>query len=95
MLVGLEFWSDDDGHLLALRPLYRTLKGLEHTRPYGTKAPAGGRTSRILARPGYAVGGLRVPEGRGLDEVTIVFMRVNGDRLNPADRYLSHCSAIL
>lgn len=90
ILVGFDLWYDDGGRLLALRPIYHTVKGVEHTRPYGTKAAMGGRSSRILARQGYAVGGLRIAKGESLDDLSIVFMRVTGDHLNPGDRYEVH-----
>lgn len=44
----------------------------------------------LLARPGYAVGGLRVDAKRFVNALQIIFMRLEPDgRLDPADRYTS------
>jgi serine/threonine protein kinase len=39
------------------------------------------------ARAGYAIGGLRARGGTRLHAIKIVFMRLNGDQLDPADSY--------
>jgi len=43
----------------------------------------------IHARQGYAVGGLRVDAGEFVNAVEVIFMRVQGDRLDPKDWYKS------
>ncbi|MDB5313139.1 MAG: hypothetical protein JWO38_7341, partial [Gemmataceae bacterium] len=47
------------------------------------------RVTRVLAKPGYAVGGLSVKAGLGLDGFFVTFMKVVGDRLDPTDSYTS------
>lgn len=43
----------------------------------------------VEARPGYAVGGLVVKTGWAVDGFKIVFMRIRGQALDPADKYES------
>ncbi|HEY5310884.1 MAG TPA: trypsin-like peptidase domain-containing protein [Pirellulales bacterium] len=85
VLIGLDLWFDRDGHVLAVRSLFQTARGQARTRPCGTTAEA--RSNQFMARPGYAIGGLRIPQGESLDEMTIVFMRLDGDHLDPTARY--------
>ncbi|MDY3556664.1 hypothetical protein R5W24_005834 [Gemmata sp. JC717] len=45
---------------------------------------------RVMARPGYAVGGLTVKSNKFVDGIRVTFMRVKPDgRLDPADKYES------
>jgi hypothetical protein len=41
------------------------------------------------AKPGYAVGGFHARTGGVLDAFAVIFMKVEGERLNPADNYSS------
>ena len=78
------------------------LSGMSFTQAEGTvywdkagiqKAPATAdqplEVARILAKEGYAVGGMLVRFGQTVDAVRIVFMRITGDRLDKTDHYLS------
>jgi hypothetical protein len=48
-----------------------------------------GNPTEILARPGYAVGGLVARGSARVDGFKVIFMRVSGPRLIPTDRYES------
>jgi hypothetical protein len=90
-LAGLRLsTSAEDSVLRSVEPIFRTRRG----RASGA---AIGREKRniveVVARPGYAVGG-RVAKGHdaaadGVDGFRLVFMRLRGDRLDPADAYES------
>ena len=43
----------------------------------------------LKAKAGYAVGGIKIRSGAALDQVQLVFMKVDGEKLNPADQYVS------
>src|SRR5690349_3199178 len=45
--------------------------------------------SMLVARPGYAVGGVRLAGDRQINAVRVVFMRIAGDGLDPNDSYQS------
>jgi hypothetical protein len=45
--------------------------------------------SMIVARPGYAVGGVRLAGDRQINAVRVVFMRLAGDGVDPSDSYQS------
>ena len=68
------------------QPIYRSGKNYYAGRIYG--AP-GGPVTTVVARPGYAVGGLVTHTGLTVDGFGIVFMKVDGDRLDPDDTYNS------
>ena len=70
----------------SVRPIYLTANGITdgaNTYPATPAHPVG--SARVEARAGYAVGGIK-GNGRGFK---IVFMRIEGTRLNPTDRYES------
>ena len=88
-LVGLRCttinWA---GHRIirSIQPLYRVSGRVQAGAAHGLP---NGRIAEVLAKPGYAVGGLLVRTGHRLDGYAAVFMRVDGDRLDPSDLYLS------
>ena len=47
------------------------------------------RVTRLLARPGYAVGAMTVKAGANADGLSLTFMCVKGDRFDPGRRYQS------
>jgi hypothetical protein len=51
-------------------------------------APAAGETT-VVARPGYAVGGINVRSGLLVDAVQVVFMKYEDGRLDPSETYAS------
>jgi S1-C subfamily serine protease len=85
VLIGVDLWFDQAGHVLSVRPLFQTVRGQQRTRPCG--ATLGTRDVQFMARAGYAIGGLRATQGKGLDDLTIVFMRLDGDHLDSSGRY--------
>ena len=70
----------------SLQPIYRSGKNHYHGRIYGEMV---GPVTTVIARPGYAVGGLVTHTGLTLDGFGIVFMKVNGDQLDIDDTYKS------
>ena len=88
VLVGLDYrlfqWA---GHpcIKALRPVFRTPDGPTRGAWHG----GSGSYRSILARPGYAVGGMTAVSGSRVDGFQLTFMRVRGDRLDPRDSYQS------
>jgi hypothetical protein len=87
--VGLSKWFDKDIPY-ALRPIYRDGTREWDGEPSGSlQANAVRRTVRTIARPGYAVGGLWVRQGAGLDRICLRFFKVRDGRLDPADNYSS------
>lgn len=98
VLIGARFTTVQSGDrtiILSIEPIYLTSRN-ETTGPKrGTDRDKFGRkvkssllqTEVIRARPGYAVGALRVRLGVGLEAVGLTFMRIDGDRLDPKDAY--------
>lgn len=87
--VSLSKWFDSEiPH--AIRPIYRQ----------GTKEWTGGmagqmsgaeirRTVRITAKPGYAVGGMWIRTGAGMDRLCLHYMRIVDGHLDVDDNYSS------
>lgn len=87
LLVGLElglgkFAANDV--VYAVRPIYRRNNKDELGRQHGTKR---GRDTRLVAKPGYAIGAISVKAGLVVDSLSVTFMRINGDRLDPNDSH--------
>ena len=86
VLVGLEYglmtWA---GHPIvkAVRPVFRTPEGPKAGEWHGQT----GGYRAVLARPGYAVGGMTTRSGMRVDGFQLTFMRVRGGRLDPKDSY--------
>ena len=68
------------------QPIYRSGKTHYQGQVYGEVV---GPVTTVVAKPGYAVGGLVTHAGLTLDGFRIVFMKVDGDRLDPDDSYNS------
>jgi hypothetical protein len=66
------------------QPIYRSKTALLEGKVYGEVV---GPVQEFVARPGYAVGGLVTHTGLTVDGFRMVFMKVDGDRLNPDDSY--------
>ena len=71
----------------SIQPIFQVGGGYVPGHRHGVASIKGGMT--IMARPGYAVGGLNLRAGLILDAFQLVFMRVEGGKLNPADTYTS------
>lgn len=70
----------------SVQPIYRSGKKHYPGRVHGFVA---GPVKTVVARPGYAVGGLVTHTGLTVDGFGIVFMKVADDRLDPGDTYNS------
>ena len=70
----------------SVQPIYRSDKSHYAGLAYGEVV---GPVFTVVARPGYAVGGLVTHTGLTVDGFGIVFLKVDGDRLDPNDTYNS------
>jgi hypothetical protein len=70
----------------SVQPIYRSGTKLVEGERYGT---VNGPETTAVARTGYAVGALRTHAGLGLDGFEMIFMKIKGERLDPADSYNS------
>jgi S1-C subfamily serine protease len=83
--VGLgKFFNNDT--VIALRPIYRVGDKEVRGEQYGTDTR---RLVRVVAKPGYAVGGISVKTGLGLDGMSVTFMKLGDGQLDPKDAYES------
>lgn len=84
-LVGFEL-AERHGNLGCWRPIFATASGLRDGNRRGIESGA-----RVLAKQGYAVGGMRVKRSTFIDSVQIIFMRIKPDglSLDPKDFYVS------
>lgn len=85
--VGLARWFDSEIPY-AIRPIFRQgdrewVGGTAGTLPSRKVV----RVMQEAARPGYAVGGLWVRSGAGLDRLCLVYVKITPDGLDPADTY--------
>jgi hypothetical protein len=69
-----------------LKPIFATVRGIKEGEPRGTA-----KGTRVLAKEGYAVGGLLIRGSTVIHAVQIVFMRVmpNGINLDTKDFYIT------
>ncbi|MBI3821163.1 MAG: hypothetical protein HY289_00615 [Planctomycetes bacterium] len=84
VLIGFFAGEGDQQVVVFLQPIYLTKQGEKVGRAFGRP---GKQVQCLKAKAGYAVGGATMRQGAILDAITVTFMRVDGDRLNPADRY--------
>ena len=70
----------------ALRPIYLTKEGEKMGAWYG-RVPA--NPIIVKARPGYVVGLVTVRFGLGVDGMSVKFVKLAKDRVDPADSYTS------
>jgi hypothetical protein len=98
--LGLGKWRRDQEAIFALRPIYQTAQGETVSPGFGpfvdrrgpTKtAPRGKvlRTTRVRARPGYAVAGITVRSGVCIYGLQVRFQRLNGRTLDARNEYRS------
>jgi hypothetical protein len=86
VLLGFFAGEDDDNHVGFYQPIYLTAMGEKVGKAYGAvRRPA----QCLKAKAGYALGGVNLRSGGIIDAMTLVFMKVEGERLNPADQYTS------
>lgn len=90
--LGLSPWFDSEV-ITALRPIYRTESGLSYGRAYGKftatetrKRKTSEKPLRVVelrARPGYAVGGMKIRTGLGLDALSLFYHKITGETIEP------------
>jgi hypothetical protein len=85
LLRGLKYGLSPRGCLGGLRPVFQGPSGDVE----GAKAGTFPVNQEIVARPGYAVGGMIARGSDRLNAFKLIFMRVSGGRLVAADRYES------
>jgi S1-C subfamily serine protease len=87
LLVGFHFGMGkffDNDVIHGVRPIYRVGDKEKLGTPFGTDFT---RLKKVVAKPGYAVGAIAMKTGLGLDGVTVTFMKIDGDKLDPSDSY--------
>lgn len=70
----------------SVQPLYRAGDIVTPGFRHGDQA---GEQIEVVAKPGYAVGVIRTHTGLLVDGFELVFMKINGQRLDPRDSYQS------
>jgi hypothetical protein len=89
LLVGLEvgqgkFVNLDMVH--SIRAVFRAGDKESLGEQHGTNLT---RVTRLVAKPGYAVGAVTVKAGANVDGLAVTFMRIKGDKLDSTDSYES------
>jgi hypothetical protein len=92
LLVGVRYST----HPFVGRPKISSVQPLFRSSPSSRTLVEGdhhgevtGPETTAVAKPGYAVGAIKTRTGLSLDGFVIIFMKVKGDRLDPADSYES------
>ncbi len=88
-LVGLEIGLGkffDNDVVKAIRPVYRVGDKESVGEQFGTDTT---RVTKIIAKPGYAVGAITLKNGLGVDGLSITFMKLTDGKLDPKDSYES------
>ena len=70
----------------SMQPVYRVGEKLVNGERRGGLL---GKETKAVAKPGYAVGAINTHTGLTVDGFEMVFMRIDGDRLDSADSYTS------
>ena len=70
----------------SIQPIYRVGEKLIDGQWWGGLL---GKETTAVAKPGYAVGAINTHTGLTVDGFEMVFMRIDGDRLDSADSYNS------
>ncbi len=89
LLVGLNLKVGKVAGNLVLRAVqgvYLSPQGIVDGEPHGD---LGSEFIKLLAKPGYAVGGAKVRGGSFVDGLSLTFMRIHNDHLDPRDAYSS------
>jgi len=80
-----------------IEPIYLSTKGEVYGVKRGKERYSTGKKSRsnaketeiLRAKPGYAVGGIKLQTGLGVDGMSLIYLRIDGDKLDPNDKYES------
>ena len=84
-LIGLRYLRSNI--VAAIQPIYDTPQKRTFGRWCGREGTQNSPT--LMAKEGYALGGLVVRTSNRIECLQAIFMRAEGDRLNPADSYRS------
>jgi hypothetical protein len=85
LLRGFKYTVSDTGCIFSLQPLYTGRQGESEGRLLGG-VPA---SRQVVARAGYAVGGMIVRGTDRLNAFKVIFTRISGGRLDGSERYES------
>jgi hypothetical protein len=97
--IGLGTWGNDD-IICSLRPIYLTERGDVFGKEFGP-TPNTSRTNRkpaqkkvlkrvtLKAEPGYAVGSVTLRSGLNMDGLSLTYLRIKGQGLDPEKSYTS------
>ena len=88
LLVGMRVGFEREvgrSKVASIQPIFQAGGAYSEGTPFGTDAPGGLVT--VVARPGYAVGGINTYSGLMVDAFQVVFMRFKDGQLDPDDSY--------
>jgi hypothetical protein len=98
VLIGFECGVGSFGDIetvYALRPIYRTTRGVSGGQEHGLFSDQRDgkrviksqvkRTVRVQAGAGYAVGAITIRSGLNINGLSLTYYRIKGDRLDPFD----------
>ena len=83
--VGLGKFINNDV-VKAIRPIYRVGDKDSVGEQYGTNLT---NVVKVIAKPGYAVAGVSLKTGLGIDGMSVTFMKIADGKLDPKDAYES------
>jgi hypothetical protein len=96
ILIGFDValgLAGDKPTVLAVRPVYSTPRGELVGNPAGSFSSSRNhkvtRSARLVAKPGYAVGGLSLRTGLQIHGMSVTFMAIDGPTLDPKRNYRS------
>lgn len=84
LLIGLDVSIGTFNKISGIRPIFLSQKGQVPGPIVGEASTKG---ARLLAKKGYAIGAIIVKGGIGIDGVSVTFMRIEENGLNPQDAY--------
>jgi hypothetical protein len=85
-LRGIRYAVSGSGCIRNLQPLYIGPSGAHEGRRVGDLIEP---VADLLAKPGYAVGGMTAKATERFNSFKLLFMKISGNRLDPADSYES------
>lgn len=87
ILVGMVYgvFTDGDGTIQSVRPIYLSVDGIQIGKKLGELF----QPKFLLAKPGFAVGGIEAAQRNPISGFRLKFMKLNRDRLDPSDAYFS------
>lgn len=86
IMVGLDVGLSRHGSIQALQGVYATQRAEVRGRPVGMPTP---RSINIRAKPGFAIGAIRMSAPWRIDGLSVTFMQISGDRLISDQSYTS------